>query len=351
MTVAARPAPATGGRTPVEPELRRLRLAMVAATASVWVGLYALYVRVWIQPNEVRGNLEAWARPVADGTAAAPFQYRFLVPDLLVWWSDSWGWPVGFGLQVVDALALALGAATLHVVLGRLDLRVWSLPAALYGSFLGLGLLWWGKFETITSFAALTLGLAALTDTTERRTTAYLISAVLLVGTRTDLLVALGLAELARWWWGRRASSARCPWPGLALAATGVIATFALRSLWPDAAYDPGTGVVQIAHNLQPTVALTAVVFLVPALAPYALCWRGPHLRDRLRPHLALLVPLGVLVGVEVASVAAIGRVEEVRLFFPLTGALAVLGAIGWRAAWQLCGEAGPAADASAQAV
>jgi hypothetical protein len=43
-----------------------------------------------------------------------------------------------------------------------------------------------------------------------------------------------------------------------------------------------------------------------------------------------------VLVAVEVASVVAIGRVEEVRLFFPLTGALAVLGAIGWRAASEL---------------
>jgi hypothetical protein len=343
MTVAARPAPASGDPAGATDELRRLAIALGCATASVWVGLYALYVRVWIQPNDARGNLEAWARPVADGTAGAPFQYRFLVPDLLIWWSDSWGWRVGFGLQVVDAVALGAGAFALHLLLHRLDLGAWTLPAALYGAFLGLGLLWWGKFETLTSFAALTLGLLALTGVTERRTAAYLVSAILLVGTRTDLLVALGLAELARWWWSRRTGSAARPGLGVALSASGVIATIALRSVWPDAAYDPATGVVQVAHNLQPTVVLTAVAFLAPALAPYALCWRGPRLRARLHPHLGLLVPLGVLVAVEMASVAAIGRVEEVRLFFPLTGALAVLGAIGWRAASEL-GRAGPQA-------
>lgn len=326
-------APAPGGPTThgTRSEHERALLALQATAGLVWVGLFAMYVRIWIQPQDARGNLEAWARPVAEGTAAAPFQYRFAVPDLLVAAADHLGWRFGFTLQLVDAIALAVGAVLLDRILRRLDLQLWLLPASLYAAFCGLGIVWWGKFETTVAFAATTLAVAAFVGAVRHRGTALGLAALVLVGTRTDLLLALAVAELARWWFvDRRPAALRS---GLLLGAAGVGATLALKAIYPDAAYDPGTGVVQVLHNLQPTNAAIAVAFLAPALAPIALCWRGPQVRTALAPHRATLVPLLALVGAEVASVLVIGRADEVRLFFPLVAALSVIGIIGWRAA------------------
>ena len=46
-----------------------------------------------------------------------------------------------------------------------------------------------------------------------------------------------------------------------------------------------------------------------------------------------MVAPLLALVAVEVAFTTVAGRIEEVRMFFPLAAPLAVLGVIGWRSA------------------
>jgi hypothetical protein len=311
-------------------EAERARLAARVGAGLVWLGLYGMYVRLWVQPQDARGNLERWARPVAEGTAAAPFQYRFAVPGAMTWAADHLAWPFGFTLQLVDAVALIVGAVAFDRLLQRLELGMWALPAALYGGFLGLGVVWWGKFETMAAFAAMTVATAALLGLVRHRSLVLAGCALVLIGTRTDLLFALAVAEAARWWWiDRRPGALRT---ALALGATAAIATVGLSLAYPDAAYDEATGVVQVWHNLQPTNLAIAAAFLLPALLPHLLRWRGPQLQARLEADRATWLPLLALVGAQVASVALIGRADEVRLFFPLVAALSILGIVGWRA-------------------
>jgi hypothetical protein len=330
VTATAAPRDAPVDDPSAHTERDRALLALRATAGLVWIGLYGMYVRLWVLPSDLRGDLERWARPVAEGTAAAPFQYRFAVPDLLVWCADHLGWRIGFTHQLVDAIALAIGVVLLDRLLRHLDLGLWLLPASLYAGFLGLGIVWWGKFETTTAFAATTLATAALLGAVPRRGLALGVAAALLVGTRTDLLIAVGVAELARWWWvDRRPAALRS---GLLLAGTGVAATVGLKAIYPDAAYDASTGVVQVWHNLQPTNLAIAIAFLAPALVPLALAWRGPQVRAALADQRTVLVPAIALVAAEVGSVLLIGRADEVRLFFPLVAALSVIGIVGWSA-------------------
>jgi hypothetical protein len=306
---------------------------MRATSWFVWLGLYSLYVKVWIEIQDVQGFLAPAAQRVADGSAEAPFQYRFLVPDVLVALRDHLGISIATGARIVDGACLAAGALLLERLLRHLELEDWLLAAALLCGFAGLGLLFWGKFETTAAFAATTAAIGALVGPDRHRPLVLGAAAIVLVGTRTDLLLALGAAHLAAWWWTGR--DRRHLVTGAGLAALGVAATVALKAVYPDARY-VSTTTLQLAHNLRPAVWLTALAFLVPALAPYAMALRVPPLRAALVAHRDLVVPLLALVAAEVASVVVVGRLEEVRLFFPVSTALAVLGIVGWRAALSL---------------
>lgn len=310
---------------------RDVRILLHASAVAAWLGLLLMYERVWLRPRDVSGDLEVWARAVVDGTSAAPYQFRLLVPHLVVWLHDTLGWSVGQAAITVDAVAMAAAIAATAVLLRRLRLEVWVLPVALYGAALGIGLVWWGKFETITAFAGVTIALVGIvTDDARTRWACLLPAAVILTGTRTDLLIAVGVALLARWRWaGRRPADLAA---GLVLGAAGAVATLGLKAAFPDAAYPDGVALVQVTHNLQPLVLLTLVAFLLPALGPWLLAERQPALRGALDADRGAIVPLLALVLAEVAATLVVGRVEEVRLLFPLATALGILGVVGWRA-------------------
>ena len=322
-------------------EWRRAVTALRAAAALLWVGLFSFYVKVWIEPRQASGELELWAQSVADGKGIAPYQYRFLVPDLIIWMHDHLGTTVGRAETVLDGAFLALGVVAFDRLFRRLRLTEWVLPGAAYACYLGLGILWWGKFETIAAFAALTWACLARVD---RRSRAVLIVAVpVLLTSRTDLVAALGAAFLAGWWLDRRRRDDLTL--GLGLGALAVVATVAFSRIWPDARYGE-QGLIQLAHNLQPAVWLTAAAFLVPVLLPYALCRPGTRARAAIDRRRNVVVPLLALVLAEVAFTTVAGRIEEVRMFFPLAAPLAVLGVVGWQAAL----EARPTAPAAATA-
>jgi hypothetical protein len=328
--------PAVDGTTDDAPGglTRDVRILLHASAAAVWLGLLLMYERVWLRPRDVSGDLETWAQAVVDGTSAAPYQFRLLVPHLVVGLHDALGWSVGQATIAVDVVAMAVAVAATAVLLRRLALEAWVLPIALYGATLGIGLLWWGKFETVTAFAGVAIALVGIvSDEARTRWACLLPAAVILTGTRTDLLIAVGVALLARWRWaGRRPADLAA---GLLLGAAGAVATLALKAAYPDAAYPDGVSLVQVAHNLQPLVLLTLVAFLLPALGPWLLADRQPALRAALDADREALVPLLALVLAEVAATLVVGRVEEVRLLFPLATALGLLGVVGWRALLQ----------------
>lgn len=328
------PAPSRGDGPALDAEWARVGQALRLAALAVWGGLFSLYLKVWFNPRVADGSLVQGAQRVWNGTQEAPFQYRFVVPDLIVGLSRLFGTGIGPTAKAVDAVNLALGAVLLDRLLRRLGIGEWTLPAALYGGFLGVGLLWWAKFETLPAFAVMALATTVLVGDHRRRPALLLACALVLCGMRTDLVLALGVALLARWRWAdRRRIDLQL---GLAIGALGVTATAVLARAFPDARYPADTDVIQLIHNVNPAIWLTALAFLAPAVLPYALCPDGPRMRAALSPHRALLVTLGALVTAEVALTFLVGRVEEVRLYVPLLAPLAVLGVLGWQAALSL---------------
>lgn len=310
-------------------ELQRATTALRITAACTWIGLFSLYAKVWIEPRDATGELERWAGAVADGTAVAPYQYRFLVPDLLIWMHDHLGMSVGRAELLVDGILLAIAALGFDRLFEKLGRTTWVLPAATYACFLGLGILWWGKFETIAAFAALTWSCVALID--ERRRSLLVVAVPVLLVCRTDLTAALGVAFLARWWLDRSRRDDRTI--GLLLGIAAVAATVAFSRIWPDARYGE-QGLVQVVHNLKPAVWLTALAFLAPVVAPWTLCRKGTRSRAAAEGERDVVVPLLALVAAEVVLTGLVGRIEEVRMFFPLAAPLAALGVIGWQAAF-----------------
>lgn len=295
----------------------------------VWFGAFSFYVRVWLQPREASGELLQWAHQTVDGTNSAPYQYRILVPHVQVWLVEHLGWPAAFAEGMVDAAMLAVGIIAVAVTLRALRLEAWTLAVAGYGAALSVGLLWWGKAETITAFGAASVATWAVLESGRRRWTALVPAVLVLAGTRTDLIVAVGLALLARWAWAGRQRDDRTA--GLVTIGFGIAATVALKAAYPDATYP--VAVVQIGHNLQPVVLLTLVAFVAPAIVPWAMIEREAAVGAAFARHRATVIPLLALVGAEVGSLLVVGRVEEVRLLFPLAAALGVLAVLGWQGA------------------
>jgi hypothetical protein len=309
---------------------RSVAALLHTCAALVWLGMFALYVRVWLAPQESDGVLVNSATAVVNGTADAPFQYRILVPHVLLWLHDHLGWPIGYAETVLDLAMLGIGIAVTAAILRRLHLEVWVLAVACFGAYLGVGMLWFGKFETITAFAAMTVATWAILCDDRRRWLPMAAVALVLAGTRTDLLLAIGVALVARWLLAGR--HRRDLVGGLAIGAFGVAATIGLILRYPDARYDEQVGAVQIVHNLQPLVLLVFVAFALPAVGPYLLARSQPPIRSVVNDHRAVMVPLLALVAAELVSILVIGRADEVRLLFPLATPLAIVGVVGWRA-------------------
>src|SRR5947207_15967901 len=77
------------------------------------------YSTLFAVTDRVRsGIFEAAIREVAEGHGDAPFQYRFLIPDVLVWLADHTSLSLEQTTIALDGLAIAGGA-----VLGVLLLR------------------------------------------------------------------------------------------------------------------------------------------------------------------------------------------------------------------------------------
>ena len=100
--------------------------------ACALAGSYYFYVLLWVVPRNGGPELDGVLRAVVDGTADAPYQYRFLVPCVLEWVSDRTALSLGQATVLVDGTAMAVGAIVGFALLKRAGLGLYALPAGLY---------------------------------------------------------------------------------------------------------------------------------------------------------------------------------------------------------------------------
>lgn len=183
-------------------------------------GLFSLYLKVWFNPRVTDGSLVQGAQRVWNGTQEAPFQYRFVVPDLIVGLSRLFGTGIGPTAKAVDAVNLALGAVLLDRLLRRLGLRRVDAARGPLRRIPRGGPAVVGEVRDPARLAVMALATTVLVGDHRRRPALLLASALVLCGMRTDLVLALGVALLARWRWAdRRRIDLQL---GLAIGALGV---------------------------------------------------------------------------------------------------------------------------------
>jgi hypothetical protein len=300
-------------------------------------GAFYHYALLAVTGPSAKGLVESLLRGTVDGTVNAPFQYRFLVPCVLVWLSDHTSMSIGTATVLLDGAAIAIGASLGVAMLRRTGLGLYALPVLLYSALLILGPILYYKPETMTAFACITAALLAL----QRRSVAQgwwsgrvlwpslVIAALVLAGCRTDLLVALGVGFAIRWWQKRDATDRIA---ALSLAVTGMVAALVLARVYPDAHYPPAVGLVQLSYNFDAFSVTILGFFLAIALGPL-IALRGPEpMAAAARAVASERLPILGLVATEVASTVVFGRIDEIRLIFPLGFAIAWVGADLWRA-------------------
>ena len=313
---------------------RQVVILLHSASALIWLGGFVFYLRVWLEPWDLRGHLAGNVDAVTGGVAAAPFQYRILVPYVMDWMHESLGWNYFAAEMIVDFIALAIGVTAIHLILRRLEIEQWLPLVALVGSFIQIGNMWWGKTETYAAFGAGSVALWALLRDEKSRWLPLGLAAVVLAGTRSDLLIALGIASVARWVFTGR--ELRDLIAGVSLAAVGVASTIAFKLAYPDANYDENVGLFRISYNLELTHLLVTAMFLIPIFGPFLL-WRSqPELRTIVWSERRWLVPVIALCIAQIGAVLVVGQADEIRLFFPIAGALAMVAIAGWSAVLQI---------------
>jgi hypothetical protein len=157
---------------------------------------------------------------------------------------------------------------------------------------------------------------------------ALAVSSLVLIGCRTDLLLALAAGFATRW--GRDRQRADAVVAAL-LAATAATATLLLVHHYAHATYRDDLSVVQLPHNFRGALpAVVATLFLVAPVGPLLMLWRHPTGLATVREVAIRDLPVLMLVAVEVGASLVVVQVDDVRLFFPIGFALAWVGVDLW---------------------
>lgn len=285
-------------------------LPLVAAAVVFVAGLARIRQR-WFIPGY--GGFQYTERIVGEtvaGIAAAPNQYRPLMPWVMSSVADVLAMPLPTAILLVDAALLAVTFG----LLVRLATRLGSPTLALAGA-IAWG--WWlAKMdhhhpETTLLTAAVTAAALVLLDD-RPRWWALLALGALMLGARTDYAAGLGAAALAL-------GVARRDWrtlaTGLILAGAAVAATrWLVETAYPQAHYR--VALVQLPYNLSFGSWLLVAGFYGPVLlALLVLAAR------RVAPP---LWPVLLWFAAQFAVVFVVGRVEETRIFLPFAPALGV---------------------------
>lgn len=286
------------------------------AGASVLIFFMHYYYFAIISLQFYRGSLIFFYARQVDGTEAAPYQYRMLVPWLVAGADSLHLLPSRHLVLLMETGFLLVGYLLLVRGMRRFYPALSGLFVALFVVFWLLGILITPHPETFASFFAVNLGVYLFARGRERFSWPMLLVFILACGlTRLEILFlsAIPVAVLYGWRDGDKR--------GFAMAGV-LVASFAglsvaLHQMYPNAHYPADTDVIQIVHNLQPRFWLPAAL----CWAPFALLvwterekwtWRNA-LKDDVR--VLLLWPI-----VHFATCCIVGRVEETRMFVPFAG-------------------------------
>lgn len=299
---------------------RRRGAWQIGAGFALTVLVLAVYKVDWVDRWVLHGHLESQLRSLAHGTYAAPYQYRVLVP--VVEYVLATRTALGFlgATMLVDTVALLAGVALLYVLLRRSGLADRFAVAMVHVALWGIAAVSLAKPETFTAFAMVNAAVIAFLWP-ERCWSGVLrwTSAAVLALSRPELVLVVAVLHLVRWWTARSPVDLR---RGVALAATSLGATLTLMTVYAGARYNPGNSTFQLGHNLRPST-------LLPVLCWFALPL-GPALAGRVRrlstDERLLLLGLGV----SFAMACVTGMIDEIRLFFPTSGALSLIGVRLW---------------------
>lgn len=272
------------------------------------------YYRLAIGPQAPSRTLLDRYREIAAGTDRAPDQYRLLIPRLGTTVSRITGLPLPDVVILIDGGALLGGALLLAELLRRRGLAGYILPALLFLTALAAANLENPRPETMPAFLAATCVLAAYAEPGRSTRLLGILGAVLLAGCRPEMVAAAAAPFALRWWRDRHGRDQLAA--AAALGVLGAVGTIIPIRLYPDTPYL--TEVIQVGHNLDLWNFLVPVLCLAPLLAFLT--------RTAVRDW----APLLGWVAAELAFSFVVGRIEESRIYFPLTAVVGYVAAHLW---------------------
>jgi lipid-A-disaccharide synthase-like uncharacterized protein len=284
-----------------------------AAGLSVLIVYLHHYYYLLLNPTINDRALIARYQQIAAGTDRAPDQYRLLIPSTAAVITRTTTLPLHVVVVLIDSVSLLGGALLLAWLLRRRDLESQVLPALLYVGAVAVTALLFPRPETLPGFLGATCVLAAYLHPGRGEAMLGVAGAVLLAGCRPEMVAGAALAFVLQGWRERRSVHSI---GGAVLAALAVLGILIPILLHPRTPYL--TNLVQVEHNLDPRNQLLLAATLAPVLVYLT--------RDRA----ARWAPLLAWVGAAVGLTFVVGRVDEVRIFFPLVGVLSYVAADVW---------------------
>jgi hypothetical protein len=310
------------GRSQTPPSRRRVlsgHLATSTGARGTAVGICILavylhhYYYLLLNPTINDRALITRYERIAAGTDLAPDQYRLLIPSIAALITRTTPLPLHVVVILIDSVSLLGGALLLAWLLCRRGLESQILPALLYVGAVAVTALLFPRPETMPAFLGTTCVLVAYLHPGAGQAMVGVAGAVLLTGCRPEMAAAGALAFVLQ----RRREHRSFHSAGSAVLATfGALGIIVPIFLHPRTPYM--TTLIQVEHNLNPRNQLVLAATLAPVLVYLT------------RARAARWAPLLAWVGAAVGLTFIVGRLDEVRIFFPLTGVLAYVAADLW---------------------
>jgi hypothetical protein len=271
------------------------------------------YYNLLLNPSIPDRVLITHYHKIAAGVELAPDQYRFFIPKLAAFVTHITSLPLEFVAISIDGCSLIGGILLLANLLQRLGLGEQIFSVLMYITALATTVLLYPRAESLPAFLGAT---SLLTAYAEPRRLSVLIGgsgAVLLAGCRPEMVTGAAIPFMFRWWSERRIRDLAS---AIALVALGCAGVLIPIHLYPKTKYM--TDVIQVEHNLNPANFVVPLLISAPVLLSLSL------------PTLRKWAPLLSWVGSVVALTFVVGRLDEARIFFPLSGVLGFTGAHLW---------------------
>ena len=244
---------------------------------------------------------------IAAGTDRAPDQYRLLVPKAVLFLTHLTLSALESVVIVSDGACLIIGGLYLARMLRRRPPGS-ILIALLYVSGFAVTVMLFPRPETFPAFLASTCLLGTYIRPGRAHAALGMAGGVVLAGCRPEMAIAAAVLFALRW--HDRNVLMRLAFASV-LVILGIAGVIIPRHLYPDTTYM--TDLVQIRYNLDPRHLLIVTALLAPVFAFIT------------RSGLRSSAPILAWVATQLTMIFIVGRVDEARILFPLSGALALV--------------------------